>query len=273
MNIMDKQQMQREIGTLTVVLLIVYVLSLFVNRSVIIFPIHIGPYSLNLNWKMIDLAAPAAGILGSLGLYQLVGLRSFSSQRDLLIQGVIPFAAAFSLGIALRNTSVGWTWWMMLFFGGLLLYLIFMAETIVRDPNDPSFVFAEVTLTGLSYATFLMTAVAVRANLDRLSLMLPVIALVGFLISKRIFSLRLYRVPSDYSAVGVTVLSVQAAAAFHYWPVNSLSFSVLLFLWYYVLINSIIYRSQGVPFRKAARRIGIPVALLFGLFLLVEFLN
>ncbi len=228
---MDRKRLQREVGTLTAVLLLVYVLSLFVNRSVVVVPIHVGPYSLSLNWKMIDLASLAAAVLASLGLYRLIGLQSFHEQRDLLIQGVIPFAAAFTLGIALRNITIGWTWWMMLFFGGLLLYLIFMTELIVQDPNDPRFVFAEVILTGLSYATFLMAAIAARVNLDRLALMLPVLALAGFLLARRIFSLRLYRVSPGVSAASVTVLSVQAAAAIHYWPVNSLSFSIFLFLW------------------------------------------
>lgn len=268
---MEKKQIQNEISTLTAILLMIYVLTIFVNRSVIVFPLKIGSFSLNINWKMIDLAAPAAGLMGSLGLYQLIGEKAGITKKGILIQGIIPFAAAFSLGVALRNTAVGLSWWMMLFFGGLLLYLVFTAETIVCDPNDPHTVLAEMLLTGLAYATFLMTAIAVRVNLSRLALELPVIGLVAFLISMRIFSLRLYRVQPEKSAVAVTILTVQAASAFHYWPVNSLSFSILLFLWYYILVNCIILFSQGVPFPAALKRQIPPAAILLGLFIFIEF--
>ncbi|MHC1771575.1 MAG: hypothetical protein AB9907_07535 [Flexilinea sp.] len=161
---MEKKQVQNEISTLTAVLLMIYVLTLFVNRNVIALPLKIGSFSLNINWKMIDLAAPAAGLLGSLGLYQLVGESTVLTKKEILIQGIIPFATAFSLGVALRNTAVGLSWWIMLFFGGLLLYLVFTAETIVCDPNDSRSVLAEIVLTGLAYATFLMTAIAVRVK-------------------------------------------------------------------------------------------------------------
>ena len=268
---MEKKQVQNEISTLTAVLLMIYVLTLFVNRSVIALPLKIGSFSLNINWKMIDLAAPAAGLLGSLGLYQLIGESTVLTKKEILIQGIIPFATAFSLGVALRNTAVGLSWWIMLFFGGLLLYLVFTAETIVCDPNDSRSVLAEIVLTGLAYATFLMTAIAVRVNLSRLALELPVIALVAFLISMRVFSLRLYRVQPEKSAIAVTLLTVQAVSAFHYWPVNSLSFSILLFLWYYILVNCVILLSQGISFQAALKRQIPPAAILLSLFVIIEF--
>ena len=54
-------------------------------------------------------------------------------------------------GVVLRNTTVGFSWWMMLFFGGLLLFLVFTAETIMVDPNDSRRVIAEIVLTVLAY--------------------------------------------------------------------------------------------------------------------------
>ncbi|MHC1771574.1 MAG: hypothetical protein AB9907_07530 [Flexilinea sp.] len=75
----------------------------------------------------------------------------------------------------------------------------------------------------------------------------------------------------EKSAIAVTLLAVQAASAFHYWPVNSLSFSILLFLWYFILVNCVILLSQGISFQAALKRQILPAAILLSLFVIIEF--
>ena len=265
---MENRKIQNEITTLTGILLLVYVLTIFIDRSIVVFPIRISGFSLDINWKMIDLVAPAAGVLSSLGLLQIIYDRGSFKRKELLVHGIIPFTSAFSLGVALRNTTVGLNWWMMLFLGGLLLFLVFTAETIMVDPNDSRRVIAEIVLTGLAYTTFLITSVAVRINLTRLILELPVLALVAFLIAMRLLSLRISKMKQGKWAVLVTILMIQAATAFHYWPLNSLSYSVLMFLCFYVLVNSMILLSRGFSNSEIRKKQIIPVVVLFLLWIL-----
>lgn len=267
---MEDRKIQNEINTLTGILLTVYVLTIFIDRSIVVFPIRISGFSLDINWKMIDIAAPASGLLSSLGLLQIIDGKSSVKRKELLVHGIIPFTSAFSLGVVLRNTAVGLNWWLMLFFGGFLLFLVFKAETVIVNPNDNRNVIAEIVLTGLSYATFLITCIAVHINLSRLILELPVIALVAFLIAVRLFVLRIPGVKHERWAVWITVLMIQIATALHYWPLNSLAYSVLMFLCFDVLVNSMILLSHGFSFSEIRRKQIIPVIVLFILWIFVE---
>jgi hypothetical protein len=270
---MENRKIQNEITTLTGILLMVYVLTIFIDRSIVIFPIRISGFSLDINWKMIDIVAPAAGLLSSLGLLQIIHERGSFMNKELLVHGIIPFTSAFSLGVVLRNTTVGFSWWMMLFFGGLLLFLVFTAETIMVDPNDSRRVIAEIVLTGLAYSTFLITSIAVRVNLSRLILELPVLALVAFLIALRLLFLRISGVKQEKWAIWVAIFVIQTATAFHYWPINSLSYSVLMFLCFYVLVNSMILVSRGYSNSEIKKKQIVPLVILFLLWILTETVN
>jgi len=162
---------------------------------------------------------------------------------------------------------------MMLFLGGLLLFLVFTAETIMVDPNDSRRVIAEIVLTGLAYSTFLITSIAVRVNLSRLILELPVLALVAFLIALRLLFLRISGVKQEKWAIWVAIFVIQTATAFHYWPINSLSYSVLMFLCFYVLVNSMILVSRGYSNSEIKKKQIIPLVILFLLWILTETVN
>ena len=85
---------------------------------------------------MIDLAAPAAGLLGSLGLYQLIGESTVLTKKGNPDPGNHPFATAFFV----RRCSAKHCGWPELVdhvvsLAVLLLYLVFTAENDCLRPE------------------------------------------------------------------------------------------------------------------------------------------
>lgn len=247
----EENQIGNDYSILTVIILLVYVLSTFITSYIVTIPIHIGNFSLVLNWKMIDLITPGAGLLAGIGVFGLVDERSSKSKAEKMLHSVIPFATTVSLGIILRNVAMSAGWVMILILGGVLLYLVFMSECIICNPADPRISVVSILLTGLAYATFVITAIGVRSNISRLVLEFPLILLSSFILAMRILSLYESVKDIEIKAAIISLITAEAAAAFHYWPIQPLSYSLFLFLGFYILTNIVIILPQKGSLRNA----------------------
>ena len=266
----DETHFVNHYSTLTALILLIYVLATFVTSRIISIPIQIGSFSLTLNWKMIDMIAPAAGLLAGIGTYNFVSLRTGKPIRAKILQTIIPFATTFALGIVLRNTGISIGWAVILFFGGILLYLVFMSEGILCNPGDPRIAFVTILLTSLAYATFLVTVIGVRVNISRLAVEIPIILLSSFILSMRIFSLHEHIKDIELKAGVVSLVVTEIAAALHYWPIHALSYGVLFFLFFYILTNIVIILPGKATLRSALISQSWVFVLLIALFIYFE---
>ena len=77
---------------------------------------------------------------------------------------LLPALTAWTLGIPLNQLPVGLQWLVSYVIGGALLMLVLIAEYIAVDPDDERYPLARAGLTAVSYALFLILAIALRSS-------------------------------------------------------------------------------------------------------------
>ncbi len=249
-------------NTLTAVILLVYVIAFYVDKGVFTIPIHLGGFSLDVIVRTIDLIAPVSSLLVCCGMFELIAKNERLSFEEKMEHLILPFAAAWGLGMAFRNTGSGWTWWVILVFGGVLLNLIFTSECILCDPNDPREQLTEIMITGLSYAAILFFFIVVRANIIRLASILPLEMIASFMISIRIFSIWFQNHSILIPSMIVSLIVTEASAVLHYYPLNAVSYGLFLFILFYSLENIEIQLQKDIPLKKAFGN-QLPIMILF----------
>ena len=246
---MESDDTRTTFSTLTGIILLLFVLSFFNDRTVLRLPIRVGEFSILVVFKTIDLVSPVLAFIAGTGLYIQTEKKGISGFQNRLTHCFLPFACTLVMGVSLRNSSGGLAWWLLLFFWGGVLFMVFLAETVVCDPNDVRCPFFSILLTGLSYAVFLVAVVAIRVNVTRLSLSLPLLFLISMIVTNRIFSFWLVDWNIEKHSGICALLILESASGLHYLPLNSISYGLLIFIWYYIVVNLEIWLSQGNSIR------------------------
>jgi hypothetical protein len=164
---------------------------------------------------------------------------------------LLPGVVAWVIGLPLAQVPVGFQWALGLAIGGGMLSLILIAEYIAIDPEDLRHPLAEAWLTAVSFAAYLILAIALRAAETRLYLILPALALIAGVVSLRTWHLRLGGEWPLIEAGLVIVIVGQVNAALHYWPLPSLSFGLAVLGPAYAMTNLVTNMAQGATFRQA----------------------
>jgi hypothetical protein len=141
---------------------------------------------------------------------------------------LVPALTALVIGAPLARLASGPEWWIVFGMGGGLLMLVFVAEYIVADTGDIRHPHASAGLTALSFALFLILAIAVRAAGLRLYLALPALVPAVALVSLRTLYLRLgghWKI--GWGAV-IAIIIGQLAAGLHYWPMSPIAYGLAL---------------------------------------------
>ncbi|NMA13574.1 MAG: hypothetical protein GX933_10400 [Chloroflexi bacterium] len=138
--IVDEQtkEMVREAGSLTVVVMLIFVMSTFTSGKSFAIPLNLLHFSLTINFRLIDLITPVTAVVSALGVYSMVSRRSDDPFYEKFVHMIIPFATTLALGIILRNVTIGVGWIAVLYLGGILLVLVFSAECILPRKPEPT---------------------------------------------------------------------------------------------------------------------------------------
>jgi proteasome lid subunit RPN8/RPN11 len=164
---------------------------------------------------------------------------------------LLPAVVAWVIGIPLSQSATGYQWVLGLFIAGGLLALILTAEYIAIDPEDLRQPVAEAGLTAVSFAAYLVLAIALRAAETRLYLILPSLALTAGVVSLRTWHLRLGGEWALIEAGLVVVIIGQIAAALHYWPLSPLSYGLAILGPAYAMTTLVSNMADGATFRQA----------------------
>ncbi len=164
---------------------------------------------------------------------------------------LLPAVVAWVVSIPLAQISTGPMWLLGLAIAGGLLVLILTAEYIAIDAEDLRQPIAEAVLTAVSFAAYLLLAIALRAAETRLYLILPALAITASLVSLRTWHLRLGGEWAWIEAGLVLVIVGQVAAALHYWPLPALSYGLAVLAPAYAMTNLVTNMAQGAAFRQA----------------------
>ncbi len=178
---------------------------------------------------------------------------------------LLPMLTAFVLGVPLYLLPAGPLWWLGFAVGGLVLVLVFWAEYVVVEPADPSYPTATAVLTALSFALYLILAVALCYASARLFLLIPALLLAAFLVSLRTLHLRLNGRWEVAWAAGIALVNAQLAAGLHYWPLTPIRYGLLLLGPFYALTSLAASLGDGIPLRREVVEPSIMLGLVWGI--------
>lgn len=171
---------------------------------------------------------------------------------------IVPVLTALVVGVALNNITEGIFWWAVFGFGSLLLMAVFVAEYNLISADDISHPLAMVGLTGLTFALFLLLAIAVYAANFRLYLQLPLLSLGALMVISRSLYLRL----REWHLMWVLVCSLivsEVVVSLHYLPLSASQFGLLLVGVAYALTSIVSAIKEG---RKGFSFWAEPVAIM-----------
>jgi hypothetical protein len=232
-------------------ILLAYAVSRFVNIS----PRELGlqlpgfylGFQVNIRTLVALLVAGITATGADLMLRDHPGLGSKRTWEHWLL----PALTAWTLGIPLNQLPVGSQWLVSFVIGGALLMLVLVAEYIAVDPQDERYPLASAGLTAVSYALFLILAIALRSSGIRLFLILPALTIAAGLVSLRTLHLRLSGQWLFLPGLAITLIVAYITAAFHYWPLSPITFGLAILAPAYSLTSLVGALYEGEPFRKA----------------------
>lgn len=211
-------------------ILLAYTLTHFVaiptqefNLSIlgILFPLRINFVSL-VAWLVAGLTAS--------GTAWLLHHHPNSDKKVLAtaIHWLLPSLTALVQMRVINMLAIGSLWWIAALGSGFLLLLVLTAEYIVLDSSNHFYNLAEMGITGLSIALFLILAISLHTTETRLFYRVPLLSLAGLLVYLRINNLRQ---PGNWALIqgSISFLIIgEIAAGLHYWPMGSIGYGLAL---------------------------------------------
>ena len=177
---------------------------------------------------------------------------------------LLPGLTAWVIGFPLYQLPLGPQWLASFILGGALLMLVLIAEYIAVDPDDLRYTPASAGLMAVSFALYLILAIALRSADPRLFLILPAITLSGGLVSLRALHLRLRGRWLFFPAVALALIIAQLTAALHYWPISAIAFGLALLGPTYALTALIGALAEGLPLRRAILEPAVVLIVVWG---------
>lgn len=252
------------LSVLAAMILLAYSLARYVDipERILSLPLPGIFLVLRLNFHTV-VAVLVAGLAAS-GMEWLLRDHPEMGSRPGYQHWLVPAFTSLVIGAPLATLASGSQWWIVFGMGGALLMLVFLAEYIVVDTADIRHPHAASLLTALSFALFLILAIAVRAGALRLYLALPALVFPALLVSLRTLYLRVgHWLPAW--GVGIALVIGQLAAGLHYWPIGPISYGLAILAPAYALTTFAGAHEDGRP--NSARLVEplIMLVLLWGL--------
>jgi hypothetical protein len=187
----------------------------------ILFPVRINFASL-VAWLVAGLTAS--------GTAWLLHHHPSSDKRVLAtaIHWLLPSLTALVQMRVINMLAIGGLWWIAALVSSILLLLVLTAEYIVVDSTHQYYNLAEMGITGLSVALFLILAISLHTAETRLFYRVPLLSLAALLVYLRINNLRQ---PGNWALIqgSISFLVIgQVAAGLHYWPLGSIGYGLAL---------------------------------------------
>jgi hypothetical protein len=270
---MQEHQNLPDINRLSVlmgIILLAYALTAFVSIPTydISFDVAGIVFEYALDFKF--LVSILVAILAATGTDWLLRGHPEAKGQNFFPHLILPALTAWMIGVPLNQLQVGVQWWIILGSSSVLLILVFIAEYIIVDLNDMYHAPATVGVTAISFALYLYLAIAIRTANLRLYLMVPALVLPLALLCLRTFYIRLGgKIQIAWSLV-IAFLIGQIALGLHYFPIQPLSFGLVILAPAYALTSLASALEENRPLKTSWIEPAIMLAILWGLLLLVR---
>lgn len=252
-------------STLSAMVLLSIALTRLLPESGYLFTVKLAGFSLTLDFNLNLLMVIAAAGLSAAGVDWLLRSHPLLRQGQTVEHWLLPMLTTFILGVPLSQLESNTLWGGAFAAGGLLLILTFWAEYVVVSPGDTNYPLATAVLTVISFALYLILAIAMRYLNVRLLWMAPAIFAGAFLVSVRTLHLRLSGRWEFAWATGIALMGMQLSAGLHYWPVSPVRFGILLLGALYALISLAAGLGEKLPLRRALVEPLVMLALIWSM--------
>lgn len=256
------------LSVLTALVLLAYAVTPFIHPPAQDLAMQLPGFFFNLNFEFRNFISLIAAGLAAAGMDWLLSGHPNLRNQPTFPHLILPALTAWAIGLPLATIRVGPAWWALFALGSVLLVIILVAEYIVVDESDSLHAPATMMLTAVSFALFLVMAVALRSSGQRLYLILPVIGLGAGLVAGR----SLYLNQSERWfwgwAAGISLVIGQITIGLHYLPVPPLSFGLILLGCLFGLISL----ANGINEEHASNRVWIEPILVLILFIILSIL-
>ena len=151
----------------------------------------------------------------------------YQTRWEYIRHWILPVLTTFAIGVTL-NAFTGGTPWLVIFgLGSILLMAVLIAEYNVVSAEEVRHPLATIGLTGLSFALFLLLAIAVSSANLRLYVLLPILAFGVMMVISRTLYLRLGEWHMLWALV-ISLIVSEIAIGIHYLPLSPTQFGVFL---------------------------------------------
>ncbi|MCJ7694099.1 MAG: hypothetical protein MUO40_01605 [Anaerolineaceae bacterium] len=172
---------------------------------------------------------------------------------------IVPVFTSFVISITLNQMFAGLSWWIIFGLGSILLLLIFIAQYTINDISETNHPFASVALTAITFALFLILAIAMKASGLRLYVILIALVLAAGFVCLRTFYIRLNGGWVLLWSILVIIMTGQITVGFYYLPLSPLQFGLFTTGSLYILISLIIGIKEE---RKLTGILAEPISML-----------
>jgi hypothetical protein len=215
------------LSILAAVILLIYALMPFVNIPVSRLSLRVFGVIFDFQINYNTFVSALAAAISAVGAYWLVQSHSQSKPGGNIQHIILPALTAWVIGLPLRSIRFSPQWWVVFALGGALLILVYIAEYIVVDFTNEWHAIAAGVLKVISFALFLLLAIALRAAQLRLYLVLPALVIPLALVALRTLYLQAGKWLGAWAA-GIAIIAGQFVIGFQYLPITPLSFGLLL---------------------------------------------
>jgi len=172
---------------------------------------------------------------------------------------IVPVFTSFVISITLNQMFAGLSWWIIFGLGSVLLLLIFIAQYAINNISDANNPFASVGLTAITFALFLILAIALRSSGLRLYVILIATIIAAGFVCLRTFYIRLNGEWSYLWSLLVILVVGQITVGLYYLPLSPLQFGLFTTGTLYVLISFAVGIKEE---RKLAGILTEPISML-----------
>lgn len=149
----------------------------------------------------------------------------YKSRWEYVRHWILPVLTTFAIGVTLDAFTGGIPWLVIFGLGSVLLMAVLIAEYNVVSVEDVRHPLAIIGLTGLSFALYLLLAIAVSSANLRLYVLLPILAIGVMMVISRTLYLRLGKWHTLWALV-ISLIVSEIAIGFHYLPLSPTQFGV-----------------------------------------------
>jgi hypothetical protein len=232
-------------------ILLAYASTNFINLPSRTFGLQLPSFYLAVNINVRTVIALIVAGLTATGADWLLNDHPALQGKRTFQHWLLPALTAWVIGIPLYLLPFGTQWLVAFALGGALLMLVLVAEYIAVDPEDNRYTIASAGLTAVSFAIFMVLAIALRSAGIRLFLTLPALTLASLLVVLRTLNLRLGGLWAIMLSLALALIIAQIAAGLHYLPLSPTKYGLALIGPAYALTTFIGNLVERIPLRRA----------------------